>query len=382
VYKWIIQSCCIVLSLSVTGTLTAQQSDQAPIANEHVRLTKGVSIGLTGVSTFYIGSLIDELGFEYDTMSLLEKPEIRTAVSIEDDQYTELLQAQYKFFQEARSNGLGTDTDEQQFKDRFLELENELTGMLSNEQHQRLIESRIQLGMALLGIREFLSSEQMSEKLGLTESDLKLMPTKAATTKQKNAQLSKSIREANKKIVAKLKRIQAEELTEFFDDFDSDFLSKQLFVRDVKKSISNRLSRIQILHCACKKQTIKMLDLEADQVASLEELRRNIEADQQPVDEIAKVMKTEQFQKFERIFAARQINKWGTVRALSDGYLRQMLRIESENAKQLVKLGKQLHAELNNLEVENMLSGISELSDRNQEKIRNLIGDRIMFDLK
>ena len=383
-FNWLIRSCCIVLSLYAAGIVSAQKPEQDKIPRDHVRFKTGVSIGLTSVSSFVTASLTDELGFEYDTMSLIERPEIRTALSIEDDQFIELSQSQHQFLQEVKSNGLlfSIDKDQQLLKAQFVEFENEVNSKLSDEQQQRLAELRIQLGIALHGAKEYLSSERMREKLGLTKSDLELLPTKTATTKLKKTQLSKSYREANKKLVAKLKRIQADEIADFFHDYDSDFLTKILFVRDTKKPISHRLSRIQALHYACKKQTKKTLQLESNQIRSLEELRRNIEADRDPIDAIAKIMTTEQFEKFEQLFTARQIKKWGTVRTLSDGYLSQRMGIKPDESKMLVEMGQQLHAELKEIGHAKALDGINKLSSSNQEQIRDLIGEQISFDLK
>ena len=80
----------VVLGILATNTdgVFAQESDELQESDFKITTSVGLSIKGFFMSTQY--SLVDELGFEYDVMSLLRNPTVTEMTGVDELQYEEL----------------------------------------------------------------------------------------------------------------------------------------------------------------------------------------------------------------------------------------------------------------------------------------------------
>ena len=265
------------------GTIFAVQfKNVESVRDSDVVISKSVGLNLSGVISTTDIKLVDELGMEYDTFSLLKSDIIKEEIGLSDEQYVDIYRLHSELVKEVESeltDLMRADKGRKEyFEQRLYEVEDAMTDLLDDTQSVRLSQVKMQAGIARFGMNKFLSMKHVQEHLKLNPEKLDAINLAGTEAESDSAETMKQMFvSANEQLIAELSIEQREQIEGLFgDDILEALLAKPLFSGKNHKSLSDRIVRTSLVQLIRNSQVAKELELEADQSQQITELRRDL----------------------------------------------------------------------------------------------------------
>lgn len=341
-----------------------------------------ISLGPTGFQTTVQCSLTDELGFKYDTWSILAEPSVRTQTALTPEQWGEIGSLKREFEQMLATETLGLVTNEDtrtMLKERFTAVNAEMKNVLTPEQLAVVEAAKLQLPLQRFGVNQVLATQQMRDELGLGEEELKQISESETHAKSKLAmEIEAKIRSANERMLAELNYDQVERFQQLLDEAAREsFLTSEL-IGDSKTRRPRSVALGKSLLRFVKRSAIqRKLDLTSQQKERLSAIETNSITIAEAFNSIGDVLSAEQLAKCKRLAIAEQVKQYGSVVALAYGYLAAELSLTEEEADQVAGRGRELAEELGKeivaLKRESIHSVLAVLPEDKAERFRQAL---------
>ena len=368
--------CCIpAVALFVA---TANQGDCQTVEEfKDVKYSTGAKLGLNGFEQFSKLSLVDELGFEYDVISLLGDNQVRSVIGIDNQSFQQMRDLHNQFVNEISIlSDLTNEKTQTEVKARFYGLQGQLADMLSDDQFDRLQQVKTQKGIERYGLKKFLATTHMRQSLGLDQSTIDAI---GSNDSMFEVDLKSLYVHANRELVKALSEKQQTEFKSCFTDFDEEFLTQPLYKNGRSKPVTESETKKFLLRMLGRTSIQRKLELSETQIEKLNTARKDNDSSLTITD----VLNDKQSRDFYQLVKKSELSRWGTVGALSLGYVRQLLGITDSQSKELAQLGKRLQSDMKekiaNARLEHWRSQMRDLSNSDREKIESLIGQPIDF---
>ena len=352
--------------------------------NTDLAFTSSVKVSLQGTEVSNEFKLVDDLGFEYDIMSVLKNQNIRDEIAVTEDQLAAMKSIQQQMTAEllpqtvagATSKDIGRKL-EAQVKATELLLQNNL----SEQQITRLEQIKNQIRFDRFGAAALATSGYLEKDLNLPTELAKSIRSKVETLKTKHSQeISQLYRQAHQKIFAELpgrKKSKLESLTS--DEFQEKWISQPLFREKPKRryrSFPTAVSFLQLLSDKEVRDAIEMVDSQfADVMKLKQEFDKKLEAQSNELlagpgkqlsisqrgKQLAK-LNVENKKEFEvklreslldhqvdqlvEIAIEIEVKNAGTIQCICNGTISERIDLKEAEAKKIYSLATDLHKEL------------------------------------
>ena len=375
VRKFFLACCPVFFALLFDAN---QASAQTVEEFDDVKYSKGVSLGLNGFTEFTKLSLVDELGFEYDIISLLGDAKVRNELAIDNQTFQQMRTAHEKFVEQISIlPDLVTKDTQDEIKSQFYATQHTLGEMLSDDQYNRLQQIKTQKGIQQFGLKKFLSTKHMQQTLGIDSSTLDGI--ESGNQKFRIDQNKLNI-EANRVFVAHLTDKQQTELKSHFTDFEKEFLVQPLFKKGHANPVAPGDTSKFLYRMLGRNSYQRQLNLSDTQIKQLEQAGK---AKQPSTDAISKTLDPDQSKQFYQMIKKSELSRWGTVGTVAFGYASELLEFSDQQSKEMNELGKRLQSEMHQKIADarqaHLRKQLNALSDSDREKIDSLIGKPIDF---
>lgn len=222
--------------------------------------------------------LMDELGFEYDIMSLLKDEQVRQEIGLSDDQLEKMkaIKSEVDNNMGEIMSAIGSEEKRNEVKNRILGAEEVLYNLLEPEQANRLGQLRNQIGIARYGVVPYLSRKSMLRGAGLSDESIEEFQNQSnkllRQIKSEKEELNKRL---NRELMEELSRVKRRKLQDIIpaQQFDK-LLQSPLFV-------SQPVSMEKL-----SKQVLKLID-----VIGKQEIRKGLEVSSRQEEEISTAAK-------------------------------------------------------------------------------------------
>ena len=337
----------MVFGLSAIGRLTFAQDDVTGRTNDDFQISKAIGISLAGVNTFTQYSMTDSHGLRYDTMSLLQSPQVRESIGLSADAYADMRATQLEMVEELEALTISAAYNEEhrdKIKARFTEIEQELNEILSSGQIDQLVVERVKVGIEKVGVK-YLVDPDVSKTIGLSKKAAESVRDQSSSfLKSLKARRAELLRNANQELVDSLSKSKRTEFDKILDEkAGKKFLAREMFVghrAERRKSI--RLS-FKLYSMLRSKAMQRKLELSENQIEQFNEIKRR---GSENADSIETLLNGEQKSHIFQLAFDEEIRKFGTVNFISSGILGQQLKLTDEEVDGLFERGKELHAEM------------------------------------
>ena len=340
---------CILLSLSCAtfAQNRAEKSDD----HDKFQISTGIGISLTGFQSFTKYGLVDELGINYDTMSLLENETVRQQVGVSRDKYLELCAAQSETVTEMNSLVLHATYSEEhreKLEAKFLALESKLQSQLTSEQVSALEQARYQLGIEKHGLK-YLAANDIATNLELSDTAREAIRSAGEGIIDRVKQHKQDLlKQANKELLEDLSNADRRRLETCFDDETMNrFLAAELFPDSQMAKAHGQYNCRMTLSKLRNRASRDDLKLSQQQLEKIDELGKQQHqiSDTELTEELEKLLTKKQADQIFSQFAATDFKKFGTVNALSYGAIGQWLELAKPESERIFEAGKRIRAD-------------------------------------
>lgn len=384
----------VVFVLASASILNAVfvQAQQTEDVSEHddFRITTSVSIGLTGPSYSTQFQLIDELGVEFDLMSLVADPAVRESIQLSTEQLTQIQAMKQAVQQELQTQIAGAITSKdgkQEIETRFREVVEGARSVLSPDQLVLLEQARIQRGIKRHGLPEFFATRQMRDQFGLSDDDLeKLKSNHVDATASHHRRMESLVQEANRALMAELTDANQAKLRGLLgEDGFNQFVASNMFVGKKTLYRAKQAHSRNLLRQLRIKKVRDQLKLTADQYEQVQSLlKRAREHDNEALrNEMDQVLSSEQTHQLNQYGVLSETSRFGTVNALGRGLLGNLLDLTPEESAGVLEAGKQIFADLTqdlaNSKFESLRGSLESISAQQRERIIAVLDDSTML---
>lgn len=371
---------------SLNSVFAPAQEDESPADHKEFKVTTSISIGLTGPSYSTKFQLVDELGLEFDVMSLVEDPLVTDSVQLtveQSQQMRDLKRSVTKELQGRLASALATKNGKEEIEARFREVENELRSVMTPDQLILLEYARVQRGVKRFGMPEFLATRAMREEFGLNNADLESLKQTHADAKSNHENRNKlMIEQANLALIAELSAKHQEKLEDLFDDAGMEgFVKSKLFVEN--KSLRQRkqtFARSLLGQLRIKKvrDALELTDEQNEKIRALNKQVRSMDEDELQ-NGMNQILSRDQVARLNQHGVITETTRYGTVNELSRGLLGNLLGLTSEESERILETGQQIFAELSEdlkqSKTESVKASIESLSADKQARIIEILGE-------
>lgn len=375
----------IVLGWMSVQSSTAVGQEMPEPKEGDFSITSSVSLGLSGFSTSTQFKLVDELGFEYDVMSLIRDPLVREMTGIDEEQFRDI-QADWKTATEPMlSKVLNTvllDQSKEELKLLFEQAQSDILEQLEPDQARQLDLARHQLGIERFGLTEYLGSKRMSEQLGLSAEQIESLVDAKTDFQSKYQELIRDeLVESNTALLQHLEADQRQLLKEQLGSKGSQaFLSTKMFTDSQPSKQRIEPPQTAIAGMTRSKANRNHCGIDAEQYEALKMVKRKMRTMSQDAiaSELPTILDTDQLERLEKLAIEDQVSRLGTVNALCYGILSSPLEIAPDQADELFEAGQQIHREFSQNATTAAATAIqqslSSLSEEQREQVVELIG--------
>lgn len=303
-----------------------------------------ISVGLLGLRTGHHATFIDENGFRYDVRSLLDT-QGRKEIGLTNNQYHEILSIYRDVVEEIKDdpNRDPWEEDQSLYAKRFQAAQEKMIDLLSVEQRDQLTFYRHKKGIQEVGFAKYLTSSHFGKNQTTSGVDLKKIDElgEKISKKIQNDYL-KMLVSANQLLIMKIPESNRKKFRSLFtNETRKTFLETDLFANPkgieakVPKRKKNILVRAAMLPSIQKK--IKINKKQKSEIQILE---------QHQVDRLSKILSPEQLMTLRNATIHRDLQKFGTVQALSMGYLADYLGLTPIQSQKIFEHGLQANLKL------------------------------------
>ncbi len=333
------------------ATTFAQTGESIQQHNDfHIQRT--ASLGFQGIKTSIRYRLVDELGLEYDVISLLNKSEVAESVEIDADQFAELRSAAYVTEQAISKEfaAIITEENHDKIEAAFRDLQTDLYSMLDDEQIEKIHQARDRLGIETHGLKKYLSTSRAREQMGLSETQVNSIALISESGKSKLLTTIKDLtRQANEAIVEQIESPHREQFESLLDSKSTAaFMATSLYKS--KKSLKAKRPRnyatlVGLIRNNSVRDQIEMEPSQYDTLKLVKRHARTIE-DSEIKAALDENLRPDQLKQLLQLAATSQLKEYGTVHSLCFGIIANDIGLTEEKANKLFEIGKEIEAEL------------------------------------
>lgn len=391
----------VYLQNSVQGQLfkstgVSQQATKPGEEHDPFQTRIMLGLGLGGVEKNLDFVMVDENGFEFDTMSLLKHPNVRNGIGMDEAQYSELYAVwedrKRELTSKVRKDALDLIEAKDLSKAMFLEGEVEMRELLSAEQLLGLEQARVQLAIQRHGAAAALGASDVREQLGLTDSDVESIKQRTNNLDQQVAEFRKNeTAAANQALLEKAKELATDEslIGQLIDDeqLKEEYVKSELFPYN-KATQSPKKSRSDILRLVKLKSVRNEARITEDQYEQIKELqaesRGSSTSNADPTHtRLKEILSTEQLATLNQTVVVRESKRVGTVSATSHGFMAKKLGLTDETKKELFEFGVELQESVNEKVARKksdlILASLSEIPEERRQAVVGFFDSAITF---
>ncbi|MEC9093255.1 MAG: hypothetical protein VX438_11150, partial [Planctomycetota bacterium] len=261
------------LPVSIFGQSKASSTER----NTDLTFTSSVNVSLQGTKIINEFKLVDDLGFEYDIMSVLKNKEIRDELNVTDKQFAGMKSIQQKMTEELVPKiAAGISS-----KDRGKELEAHvkateliLKSNLDSQQLTRFEQIKNQIRFDRFGATALATSSYLENELNLPVKLAKSISEKVQSLKSKHLQkVNQLYRQAHQKILEELPSADQNQLDSVVTvDFRKELMARPLFITKPKRrfrNISTAVSFSQLLSDKSIRDAVEIVDSQFQEIMEL-----------------------------------------------------------------------------------------------------------------
>ncbi len=370
--------------LSLNYTFAQTPIGESVETDKEFKVTTSVSIGFSGPSYSTQFQLVDELGLEYDVMSLVADPLIADSIQLTEEQSGQMQAMKQAITQELQTRLAGaitSDTERENIESRFREAENEIRSVMTDDQLDLLEQARIQQGVKRFGLAEFLATKAMRKKFELEAHDVESIKTTYAEANSNHEQQIKLwIEQANQALISELSAPHQSTLHQVLDEKAMQlFFESKLFLDS--KTLQNRQpayyqTLLRQLRLKRLRDDLQLNEAQSEKIQALHKRARTMsEAELKTV--VTEILSDDQFEQLSRYVIRMETSKYGTVNELSYGLLSKLMGLTSEESDALFRAGEQVFAELTEdlqqAKLDSLRQSFSSLSAEKRNRVIELV---------
>lgn len=401
-FFWLTLASLIPLCLA-TITLGQFKSTSAAQSSD-LRVSVGVGFDWSGFQTQHNLQLVDrETGIAYDVFSLTRHPQIRRAVHLDDGQVSAMHEIKLRVAEEVRERLAAVVVDDEQrlaLEQYFAKASEEALDLMTDEQRASFQYASNRHHLQQVGWQKFLKWKH--PEVQLSEDQAKRFEEISS-----KASLRKSVRElqalANQKLIASLPETAKRSLESLIDEATQSKWCKANMINDrdrqpatdyvkLKKRMKLRLPVNHARVVTYRKSVQQALQLDGDQLESLDRLRQTVsdennrrDAIQQANLEVAKLLTIDQLKCLNAELLPAHAEKYGTLCELSYGELANQLKLTPEQRERMFEKGIEIYeALLEEIQEKKQVSNrlwqrqLESLPAETRQKLEKLFGNDVL----
>lgn len=419
--------------IAIANLVTATSLDAQLIKNsyrtgdsdpEAPNFSFSTSVGMSLSGPVYKSEfkMVDELGLEYDVMSLLKNEAVRDDIELTEDQYAAMTKVKNtlnanvaEFIQSMTSEKM------ESVKSQIIATEAQLAAMLKPEQFQRLQQLKNQMGINRFGLASYLNTKSMLTGMGLSPDAAEQFKSKTEELKEElKSKMAEANREANVKLLERVSKRQRDKVKNLLgEDNYEKFLASKLFSDSKPKLRKLNRNQVSMLYALQSPKVRKELEIVDDQYNDIRELKSEYDhrlsdaseelfgqfTDGTPVTERAKKLKELsdeshlefeselrrvlldfQSKRLDQIVAELETTRMGTVGSLCYGLLSKKLSIKEDEIESLFETGMELEKvrieQASKLKKDFDQQILALLPPAQEKRMANLLGETASFKLR
>lgn len=389
--RWLSLSLLILLCISPANYSNGQdrsQSDsddsqQQETVKPGMQISTGIGLSGRGFETHVGASLVDELGFQHDVISLARHEQVAEVLKLTEEQQDEMFRLHRELIEEIKSELPGIiagSVEKEKIEERFHEVEAQILETLEDQQVSRLQQARFQLSIQHHGIEKVVGTEGFRKLSGLGDQQIEQLKTNVKKiVSEKRAALENLVRQANRGLVNRLGENKSEKFKELLGaKYESSLIDMKLFANDRRRPMSGGLNRSMARKLLLSSKFTKQHELNDDQLDRIRQLK-SVAENEEFFSTVKDILNESQLAGF-LVTVVMQQAKHGTANAIVRGMVSNHLDLSKDEATEIFEYAEQLDAELQkqilklNAEFDNRT--LNTLTDKQGEP---LLGDRIGF---
>jgi hypothetical protein len=400
----------------------SSRTDDSDSTTPKFSFSTSVGLSLTGPVYKSEFKMIDELGLEYDVMSLLSNKSIRKEIALTEVQYASMTKIKNElnsnvaeFIQSMASEKM------KDVKSQIIETEAVLNSMLKPVQFQRLEQLKNQMGINRFGLAAYLNSTSMVVAMGMSIEEAIQFKSKTDTLKTELKEKLDAIqRDANTELLTKFSKRQHSTIQKVFGDTKYEqFLTSKLFSDNKPKLRKLDKKQVTMFDALQSPKVRRELDIVDDQYCEIRKSKtdhdqRLSEASQRLLgsfhedtsvtarvkelkqlsdrsheefqEELRRILLDFQLKRLDQIVAELETTRMGTVGVLCHGCLSKMLPVKKNEIQKLFDFGMKLEEERQKREAR-LLATLQQqvltlLSPIQEKRMASLLGETASFELR
>ncbi len=412
----------------VATTLDAQlvknsfRTGDADPTTPNFSFSTSVGLSLTGPVYKSEFKMIDELGLEYDVMSLLSNKSIREEIELSEVQYASMTKIKNnlnsnvaEFIQSMTSEKM------KDVKTQIIETEAVLNSMLKPVQFQRLEQLKNQMGINRFGLAPYLNSKSMVQAMGMSIEEAIQFKSKTDTLKTELKEKLDAIqRDANTELLTQFSKRQRSAIQKVFGDTKYEqFLTSKLFSDNKPKLRKLDKNQVTMLDALQSPNVRRELDIVDDQYGEIRKLKSEYDqrlseaseklfgslhegtsvtirakelkrlsdrSHQEFEEELRRILLDFQLKRLDQIVAELETTRMGTVGALCHGRLSKKLPVKQNEIQKIFDFGMKLEQQRQNraarLKETFEQQVLALLSPIQEKRMASLLGETASFELR
>lgn len=382
------------------------------------------SVGLSLAGPVYKSEfkMIDELGLEYDVMSLLSNKSIREEIVLSEVQYASMTKIKNKLNSNLAELIQSMTSEKMKVvKSQIIETEAALNSMLKPVQSQRLEQLKNQMGINRFGLASYLNSTSMVMAMGMSNEEARQFKSNTDMLKNELKEKLNAIqRDSNSELLTQFSNRQRSMIQKVFGDIKYEqFLISKLFSDNkprLRKLDKNQVAMLNVLQSPKLRRELDIVDdqygeirksksdydqrlSEASQrllgsfhednsvTARAKELKQLSDRSHEEFqEELRRILLDFQLKRLDQIVAELETTRMGTVGVLCHGCLSKMLPVKKNEIQKLFDFGMKLEQERQK-RAARLLETFQQqvlalLSPIQEKRMASLLGETASFELR
>ncbi len=323
-----------------------------PTAGGDFQVSTAIALNFNGLQQSTTYKLVDELGLEYDVMSLLNKPGVGDEVGLDEEQMMELRITAQRATQEISKKVVGAIASEDgrsEIETMFRDLQDELYVQMDVEQIALLKSARDRMGVEEFGFEKYFATSLMQERLGLSTEQVDSLKQLDQAKQSLLEKANNRIKEANLELLQQLSETQLQSFEDLIGQSNRPtFLESKLLTSEKSQLEKRPRNYAEMIKFIGDRKLRDKLAITTEQFEALKLVRRHARTTEGT--EIATALKEhlnpDQFKELTRLTIMKQVSKLGTIESLCFGLAGVETGITTEQAEKLHAAGQQICAEL------------------------------------
>jgi hypothetical protein len=386
-----IASLMLVGLFSLNAVLAIAQEEKVASDHKEFKITTSLSIGLNGPSYKTQFQLVDELGLEYDVMSLVEDEEVRQSLNLSETQFGQMQTMQHALTQELQNqlaSALTSDAVKQEIESRFKEVEAEIRSILDPVQSVQLEQVKIQQGIKRFGLPEYLSTSAMRKEFGFTNPELESLEQMQLASKSNYERRVKTLsRQANEALINELSAQHRKEFESLLTEAgQQEFLDSELFI--ARKTLRHqKLDHTRILLRQLRLKRVQAdLKLKDEQFDAIEQLVKETQewSAEDLKHEVEQILTPDQIKRLNQYGVKMETTRYGAANELCYGLLGKLLGLSADDSERIFAAGQQIFKELDEdrkqAKIDSLRESLGSIAGEKRDRIIELICDSTLLD--